>query len=219
MQDVELRVPEILRYAARRHGGLNLFSLDEDGTARYQSYAETQARVQKLTGALEALDLPPQSRIASLALNTRRHLELYYGVTAAGHILHTINPRFTTEQILFSVRQAETDLLFFDPAFAAQAEAIAADRPQMRACIVLGEPEKTPAQSSPTLSDYESFFADGTPSDGPAGLSAQMNRPPGHEPFVGRPTKPPGVHIGWGPEAPPMGLGGGNWVPWRLWAP
>lgn len=171
MQDLELRVPEILRYAARRHGDLSLFSLDEDGIARSQTYAETQARVQQLTGALEALDLPPQSRIASLALNTRRHLELYYGVTAAGHILHTINPRFTTEQILFSVRQAETDLLFFDPAFAAQAEAIAANRPQMRACIVLGEPEKASALSTPTLTDYESFIADGTPSNGPPGLS------------------------------------------------
>ena len=77
MQDVELRVPEILRYAARQHGDLEVSSLDEDGLARRQTYRETQARARCLTGALEALRLTPQSRVASLALNTRRHLELY----------------------------------------------------------------------------------------------------------------------------------------------
>lgn len=171
MQDVELRVPEILRYAARQHGDLEVSSLDEDGLARRQTYRETQARARCLTGALEALRLTPQSRVASLALNTRRHLELYYGVTAAGHVLHTVNPRFNAEQIVFSVRQAGATVLFFDPAFAAQAEIIAGACPQVKTFVVLeaGEPEGMP--SLPGLIDYESFIASAAPSDGPSDLS------------------------------------------------
>jgi len=171
MQDVELRVPDILRYAARQHGDLKISSLDEDGVTRHQSYLETQARVRQLTGRLEALHLPAQSRVASLALNTRRHLELYYGVTAAGHILHTINPRFDAEQIAFSARQAGLSALFFDPAFTAQAAIIAEACPDIRAYIVLGDGVETRDQGIPNVIDYEGFIYEAVSSDGPANLS------------------------------------------------
>lgn len=171
MQDVELRVPEILRHAARQHGDLRISSLDEDGCTRYQTYEETQARVRRLTGRLEALRLPVQSRVASLALNTRRHLELYYGVTAAGHILHTINPRFNAEQITFSARQAGVKILFFDPAFSEQAATISEACPDIQAYILLGDRMGHDNQDIPGLIDYESFISDAVASDGPANLS------------------------------------------------
>ena len=83
MQDMELRVPDILRYAARQHGNMLVSSVDEDGIKRQQTYRDTFDRAQTLTNAIAAMGLPLQSCMASLALNTRRHLELYYGVTAA----------------------------------------------------------------------------------------------------------------------------------------
>ena len=72
-------------------------------------------------------------------------MELYYGVTGAGHILHTINPRFSEEQIRFTVEQADDAVIFFDPAFSKQAEAIAKNLLEMSrlrtpiVSVVIGE--------------------------------------------------------------------------------
>lgn len=171
MQDRELRVPDILRYAAQHHGDLLLPSLDEDGVQRSESYAEAWSRARCLTGALEALGLPHQSRVATLALNTKRHFELYTGVTAAGHILHTINPRFNEEQIRFTVEEARDSTVFFDPAFSAQASAIADACPFVTKFIALCEPSQLPEIDLPGLTDYESFIAGASCSDGSADFS------------------------------------------------
>ena len=160
MQDHALRIPDILSYAARQHGDLNISSVDEDGQFRLQSYRQTKARADQLTSKLAAEALPHQSCIASLALNTRRHFELYYGVTAAGHILHTINPRFDPHQIQFTVEQAKDSLVFFDPAFAAQAVEIAAKSPFVRRFICLCEKADLPDVSLPGLIDYESYISE-----------------------------------------------------------
>jgi 3-(methylthio)propionyl---CoA ligase len=161
MQDVELRVPDILRYAASQHGNLRISSVDEDGVKREQTYRDTFERSQKLSHAIAALDLPPQSCIASLALNTRRHLELYYGVTDSGHILHTINPRFNSDQILFTVAQANDAIVFFDPSFLPQVKAIAGGSPDIRAFVALCSQDDLPDLDLPGLISYESFITKG----------------------------------------------------------
>lgn len=171
MQDIELRVPDILRYAASQHDGLIIPSLDEEGRWSRQTYAEIWSRVRQLTGALTALGLSSQSCVASLALNTRRHLELYYGVTAASHILHTINPRFSEGQIRFTVEQAGDAVIFFDPAFTQQAEAIARTCPSVSTFIALCDADSLPEATLPGLIDYETFIASGAPDDGPKDAS------------------------------------------------
>ena len=159
MQDHELRISDILSYAARHHGDLNVSSVDEDGQFRVQSYHQTKERADQLTSRLLDEGLKPQSCIASLALNTRRHLELYYGVTGAGHILHTINPRFDPHQIQFTVDQAKDAIVFFDPAFTAQAVEIAAKSPFVQSFVCLCEKADLPDASLPGLTDYESYIS------------------------------------------------------------
>lgn len=171
MQDVQLRVPSILRYAAEQHGGLTMPSLDEEGRWNYDTYSMAQSRARQLTGALDALGLPHQTRIASLALNTRRHVELYYGVTGAGHILHTVNPRFSEEQIRFTVEQAGDVIVFFDPAFSKQVETIAETCACVSTFVALCAADQLPDLRLPSLTDYESFISSAAPSDGPANLS------------------------------------------------
>ena len=171
MQDVPLRIPDILRYAAEQHGDLIMPSLDEEGSWNRDTYRTAQHRARRLTGAIASLGLPHQSRIASLALNTRRHMELYYGVTGAGHILHTINPRFSEEQIRFTVEQADDAVIFFDPAFSKQVETIAKTCPTVRTFVALCSADHLPDLSLPGLTDYESFIAAASQSDGPSGLT------------------------------------------------
>ena len=159
MQERELRIPDILTYAGLRHAALSVTSRDEDGLIRHQSYGETKARADRLTSALTAENLPAQTCIASLALNTRRHLELYYGVTAAGHILHTVNPRFDAEQIQFTVDQAKDGIIFFDPAFLPQVLDIHAKSAFVTRYVGLCDREALPDADLPGLIDYESYLA------------------------------------------------------------
>lgn len=164
MQDFDLRIGSILDYAAREHPEIGLTSRDEDGELREQTYVQTQARVARLTGALQALGLPHQSRIASLAFNTRRHFELYYGVTNAGHVLHTINPRFNAEQILFTVAEAEDTVIFFDPALLDLAVQISVSHPEIKHFIALCDDALMPNVELPGLQSYESLLKQASPS-------------------------------------------------------
>ncbi len=56
-------------------------------------------------------------RVATLAWNGYRHMELYYGVSGMGAVLHTINPRLFPEQITYIANHAEDQYLFFDLTF------------------------------------------------------------------------------------------------------
>lgn len=158
MQDRELRIPDILTYASAQHATMEVTSRDEDGVVRRQTYAETKSRSDQLTEALLAESFAPQTCVASLALNTRRHLELYYGVTAAGQILHTINPRFDQEQIQFTVDQAQDAVVFFDPAFLPQVLEIHAKSPFVQRYVALCDANEVPTADLPGLTDYETYL-------------------------------------------------------------
>ena len=75
--------------------------------------------------ALDALGLKQGDRVATLAWNGFRHLELYYGVTSSGRVLHTVNPRLFPEQLHYIIHHAEDAYVFFDPVFAPLVEALA----------------------------------------------------------------------------------------------
>ncbi len=164
MQDLPLRVGDILFYAAQQHGRQTVLSRDEDGQLRKRNYAQTLSRATQLVDRLLGMNIPHQSRIGSLALNTQRHLELYYGVTGAGAILHTINPRFTEEQIIFTIQQAEDNILFFDPSFSDLVARIRSQIPSITQYVYLDTPENDAVSAS--VSDaisYEEFISLGDP--------------------------------------------------------
>jgi acyl-CoA synthetase (AMP-forming)/AMP-acid ligase II len=56
----------------------------------------------------------PATGLATLAWNTHRHLELYYGISGIGAVLHTINPRLFPEQIRYIVNHADDQWVFVD---------------------------------------------------------------------------------------------------------
>ena len=78
-----------------------------------------------MSNALAGLGIAPGERVATLAWNGYRHMELYFAVSGAGHVLHTINPRLHPEQIAWIANHAEDRALFFDLTFLPLVEAIA----------------------------------------------------------------------------------------------
>ncbi|MFT6599191.1 MAG: fatty-acyl-CoA synthase [Alloalcanivorax sp.] len=118
MMDAPLSLIDVLDYGARIHRKAEIVSVTVEGGLHRQSYAQTLQRVARLAHGLVALGVKPGDRVATLAWNGYRHLELYYAIAGIGAVCHTINPRLPAEQMAYIVNHADDSLLFFDTTFA-----------------------------------------------------------------------------------------------------
>ena len=100
MQNRPLLISSLIDYAAAWHDTGEIVSRDPKGVFHRTNWANVAARAKRLAGALETLGVGPGERVATLAWNSYRHLELYYGVSGSGRVLHTVNPRLFKEQLL-----------------------------------------------------------------------------------------------------------------------
>ncbi|RBP03043.1 fatty-acyl-CoA synthase [Roseiarcus fermentans] len=132
MQQRPLLISTLVDYAAKWHGDREIVSRDPEGAIHRSTYAEVALRAKKLARALDALGLREGDRVATLAWNTHRHLELYYGVTSSGRVLHTVNPRLFPEQLDYIIRHAEDGYVFFDPGFGPLVAELAPRLPHVR---------------------------------------------------------------------------------------
>ena len=118
MQRHPLLVSSIIAHAARHHPSAEIVSVELDGTRHRSDYATVELRSRKLLSAL-ALDLgvKPGDRVATLAWNNHRHLELYYGISGLGAVCHTVNPRLSIDDIAYIMGDAENRVVFADLSF------------------------------------------------------------------------------------------------------
>jgi acyl-CoA synthetase (AMP-forming)/AMP-acid ligase II len=111
-----------------------------------------------VANALDGLKLAFSDRVATLAWNGYRHLEIYYGVSGSGRVLHTINPRLHPDQIAWIANHAEDQVLCFDLSFLPLVQAVHARCPTIKHYIALCDADKLPADSGvPNLQSYESW--------------------------------------------------------------
>ena len=155
-----LRVATLIEHAAKWHGDTEIVSrLPEGGMHRY-TYAEANRRSQQLAQALLKLGIENGDRVGTLAWNTHRHFELYYGVAGIGAVCHTINPRLFPEQLVFIINHAEDRLLFFDLTFLPLVERLAPVCPTVEKWVLMAGREHLPVQSAlPGLCSYEELLA------------------------------------------------------------
>lgn len=118
MMDGPLSIIDALEYAAEVHPKAEVVSARVEGDRHRQTYPETLRRVAQLAHALIELGIKPGDRVATLAWNGHRHLELYYAIAGIGAVCHTINPRLPADQMIYIVNHADDQLLFFDNTFA-----------------------------------------------------------------------------------------------------
>jgi acyl-CoA synthetase (AMP-forming)/AMP-acid ligase II len=163
MQNRPLLTSSLVDYASTWHGGREIASRDPEGTIHRSTYAEVAARAKRVANALDALGAKSGDRIATLAWNGHRHLELYYGVTSSGRVLHTVNPRLFPEQIQYIMRHAEDAFVFFDSAFAPLVEALAPSLPPVRGWVALCEGNQLPKMKLDGLLSYEDLLSKASP--------------------------------------------------------
>jgi 3-(methylthio)propionyl---CoA ligase len=145
MMDHPLLVAPVMRFAADYHGDTAIVTRSVEGPLHRTTYAETYRRIQKLAHALKGLGVKPGDRVATLAWNTWRHLELYYAVAGIGAVCHTVNPRLPADQMRFILTHADDGLLFFDTSFAPLASAMQKGVPSLRHLIALCDAPRLPA--------------------------------------------------------------------------
>ncbi len=115
MQDQPISLIDILKHAARWHGSQKIVSRRiEDGRITSQTYRRTLKRTAQLANALSKFGITIGDRIATMAWNTHRHVEVWYATAGTGTVCHTINPRLFPTQIEFIVNHAEDRILFID---------------------------------------------------------------------------------------------------------
>ncbi|OYU47536.1 MAG: long-chain fatty acid--CoA ligase [Rhizobiales bacterium PAR1] len=158
MQDRPLLISSLLAYAETYHGATPIVSRDSDGSIFRYDYTSLGVRARKLANVLLSLGVKPGDRVATLAWNTHRHLELYFAASGIGAILHTVNPRLFTDQITYILNHAEDSLLFFDLSFTGLVEDIAGQLPKGIKAIALASAATTPAGKNIAFHSYEALL-------------------------------------------------------------
>ena len=158
MMQTPLTITSVMRHALRHHGNREVVAVTADEPLVRSSYRDVFARAGQLANALAAAGVKPGERVATLAWNDHRHLEIYYGTSCAGTVLHTLNPRLFPEQIAWIMNHAEDCCLFVDPLVLPLAEALAPKLPAIRHWVVLTGAAHMPETSLPGAVSYEDFI-------------------------------------------------------------
>ena len=160
MQSQPLLISSLLEHACVSHPDAQIVSRTVEGPIHHCTYADIGRRARQVANALTALGVQPGERIGTLAWNGYRHMELYFGVSGMGAVLHTINPRLFPEQIEFIANHADDQYLFFDLSFAALVEQLAPKLPTVKAFIALCDRAHMPDIQVANLRCYEELIAE-----------------------------------------------------------
>jgi acyl-CoA synthetase (AMP-forming)/AMP-acid ligase II len=160
MQDRPLLVSSLIEHAAHCHAGTEIVSRTAEGTIGRCTWGDIGRRSKQLAAALTALGVGPGDRIGTLAWNGYRHLELYYGVSGIGAVLHTIHSRQFPEQIEYVINHAEDQYLFFDITFAPLIERLARALKTVKRFVAMTDRKNLPLSDIPNLLCYEDLIAE-----------------------------------------------------------
>jgi fatty-acyl-CoA synthase len=158
MMSLPLTIPSLIRHADRWHGDTPVVSRLPEGGIHRQDWRETHRRARLLGAALKAMGMHAGDRVGTIAWNTHRHLEIYYGVSGSGLVCHTVNPRLFPDQIAWIVNDANDKYVFFDVTFMKLVEGLAARCPRVRGWVAMTDRAHMPETELPIIC-YEDILA------------------------------------------------------------
>src|SRR5947209_14550491 len=159
MQDYELSLQHVLWRLERLHQMKEVVTKQEQGLHRTTN-GELVRRINRLAGALKRLGIKPGDRVATLAWNNYRHLELYYAVPCMGAVLHTLNLRLFPQHLEFIIKDAEDKVLFVDQTLIPILKPLTGKIPSIKTIVVMGNGTPLPADHGlGELLDYETLLA------------------------------------------------------------
>ncbi len=160
MQDWPLLLHRIIDHAALNHGERPVITRSIEGPMHHTNYAEIRVRALRVAQRLERDGIKLGDRVATLAWNTWRHLEAWYGIVGIGAIYHTVNPRLFPEQIAWIINHAEDRVIMTDLTFVPLLEKIAAELPTIERVIVFTDAAHMPQTTLRNAVAYEEWLAE-----------------------------------------------------------
>ncbi|MAN74117.1 MAG: long-chain fatty acid--CoA ligase [Henriciella sp.] len=159
MQNWQLTVDKVLDHAAHNHGDREIVTREVEGNITRTNYRTLHTRAKQVSSALKADGIKLGDRVATLAWNTARHMEAWYGTMGIGAVLHTINPRLHPDQVAWIANHAEDRILLVDTTFLPIVEAAKSQLKTIEKFIVLTSPENVPDNSLGAIS-FEDWIKD-----------------------------------------------------------
>ena len=160
MQEWPLLCTKVLDHAATFHPEREIVSRSVEGPMHRTNYRDARARALKVAQRLEKDGVRLGDRVATLAWNTWRHFECWYGIVGIGAIYHTLNPRLFPDQIAWIMNDAEDRLLFTDLTFLPLVEAILPKVPSVEKVVVLTDAAHMPETSIAGAVSYEEWIGE-----------------------------------------------------------
>src|SRR3984957_2571395 len=157
MQDWPLLCHRIIDHAATNHADRTVITRSIEGPIHHTNYAEIRARALRGAQQLDRDGIKLGDRVATLAWNTWRHLESWYGIAGIGAVYHTLNPRLFPDQLVYIANHAEDKVLFFDITFADLVAQIAPKLKSVELYVAMTDAAHLPKAAIPNLVAYEEF--------------------------------------------------------------
>ena len=160
MQDWPLTVDKILDHAKNWHPQREVVTRSVEGPIVRISYSDLHGRAKRVSNALKGWGVGVGDRVATLAWNTGRHMEAWYGIMGIGAVCHTLNPRLFPEQLVYIINHAEDKIIFVDLTFVPLLEAILQHCPSVERVVVMTDEWSMPATKLPRAECYEQILSE-----------------------------------------------------------
>jgi fatty-acyl-CoA synthase len=160
MQDWPLLCHRVIDHAAANHGGRCVHSRSVEGPLETTTYEAIRARALKVAQRLDRDGIRLGDRVATLAWNTARHLEAWYGIMGIGAVYHTVNPRLFPDQIAWIINHAEPRVLLTDLSFLPLLEKLADKLAAIERYVVLTDAAHLPATALRNAVPYEQWIGE-----------------------------------------------------------
>src|SRR4029450_11162339 len=160
MQDWPLLCHRIIEHAATIHGTQEIVTRSVEGPIHRTNYVEIRNRALKVSQRLDRDGIKLGDRVATIAWNTWRHLEAWYGIMGIGASCDTVNPRLFPDQIAWIVNHAGVRLMLADLTFVPLLEKLAEKLPSIERYVVLCAGEHMPQTSLKNAVPYEAWIAE-----------------------------------------------------------
>ncbi len=158
MQDWPLTVMSIIDHANRFHAEREIVTRTVEGPIHRCTYSDIHLRARKCAQALVKLGMKQSDIVATMAWNTHRHMEIWYGIMGLGAVCHTLNPRLFAEQLTYIINHAEDKLIFLDTSFVAVLEGVADTLPDVKGYVIMTDREHMPETSLKNVHCYEDLI-------------------------------------------------------------
>lgn len=162
MMQMPLLVSTLLEHAERHHKETEVVSRRTEGDLHRTTLKQIASRSRQLASALTTIGVQEGENVATMAWNNYRHLEIYYAVSGMGAVTHTLNPRYSPQQLIYILNHAKNRTVFFDQTFAPLVKGIEAHCPNVERWVMMIDEDKMPAElPAKNVLNYETLIATG----------------------------------------------------------